>query len=280
MAVSQNGWPVITSSSDKRLVNHARVTGKIRGGDVYTVLEWFAKEWHETVEPIRRDWSWAWAFRVIRGGYRYSNHASATSEDYNAPEHPLGVPASRTLSAKKIARIRYLIKLSGGVLRWGGDYPGRPDAMHVEINASAAAVAAFAQKIRAGKVGSKPSNPAKPKPSVKPGQAQDFPEVALLIDGKWLAGTSRAYQLMLRDAAGTYNGKIDGKFGTESVKAEQRWLAKLGYYKGLIDGKRGSMTVAALKAFLKRKGLIKLGTRPATKGLQRYLNTQRKYIRR
>lgn len=278
MAVSQNGWPVITSSGDNRLVNHPRITGKVRAGDVYTVLEWFAKEWHETVEPIRRDWSWGWANRAIRGSNATSNHASGTSEDYNAPKHPLGVHPNRTMSAKQQKRVRQLIKLSGGVLRWGGDYAGRKDSMHVEINASAAAVSSFAAKIRAGKVGAKPA-PVKPQSSAKP-TAKLFPHVALIIDGKWEKLTSRAYQLMLRDAAGTYKGAIDGNFSTLSKKAEQTWLAKLGWYKGKIDGVRGDMTIAALVGFLKSKGLYHMGTRRATRALQRYLNTQRKYIRR
>ena len=280
MAVSQNGWPVITSSSDKRLVNWPRITGKVRGGDVYTVLEWFASEWDSSVEKIIREWSWGWANRDIRGGSTKSNHASATCFDGNAPRHPLGVDPTRTMSAKQIKRMRQLVKLSGGVLRWGGDYPGRKDTMHVEINASASAVAAFAAKIRAGKVGAKPA-PVKPTGTVKPGTpAKQFPAVDLIVDGQWQTLTSRAYQLMLRDAAGTYKGKIDGKFGELSIKAEQQWLKNLGYYKGKIDGKRGDMTKAALVAFLKRKGLYHLGTRRATRALQRYLNTQRKYIRR
>lgn len=280
MAVSQNGWPVITSSSDKRLVNWPRITGKVRAGDVYTVLEWFASEWDSSVEKIIREWSWGWANRDIRGGSTKSNHASATCFDGNAPRHPLGVDPTRTMSAKQIKRMRQLVKLSGGVLRWGGDYPGRKDTMHVEINASASAVAAFAAKIRAGKVGAKPA-PVKPAGTVKPGTpAKQFPAVDLIVDGQWKTLTSRAYQLMLRDAAGTYKGKIDGKFSELSVKAEQTWLKKLGYYKGKIDGKRGKMTIAALVAFLKVKGLYHLGTRRATRALQRYLNTQRKYIRR
>lgn len=278
MPVSQNGWPVITSSSDKRLVSHGRITGKVRAGDVYTVLEWFAKEWQETVEPIRRDWSWGWAYRAIRGAVSWSNHASGTAEDYNAPKHPLGVHPNRTMSAKQQKRVRELIKLSGGVLRWGGDYAGRKDTMHVEINASAAAVTAFAKKIRANKVGAKPA-PVKPQASKKP-TAKLFPHVNLVVDGYWKKLTSRAYQLMLRDAAGTYKGKIDGDFSTLSIKAEQTWLAKLGWYKGKIDGKRGKMTIAALIGFLKSKGLYHTGTRRATRALQRYINSQRKYIRR
>jgi len=291
MAVSQNGWPVITSGTDKRLVNFPLVTGKVRAGDVFTVLEWFAAQWNTTVEPLRRDWSWGWNYRPIRGGSSWSNHASGTCFDGNAPRHPLGVSPNKTMNAKQRARMRQLIKLSGGVLRWGGDYPGRKDTMHVEINASAAAVSAFAAKIRSGKVetaikptGSVPApvkpTPAPSKPSA-PKPAQEFPAVALVVDGVWKERTTRAYQLMLRDAAGTYRGAIDYNFGELSVKAEQTWLKKLGYYKGEIHGKRDEMTKVALSRFLKAKGLRKAREKnPDNHALQRYINSQRKYIRR
>lgn len=287
MPVSQNGWPAFPAATDT-LVNFPKVTGRVRKGDVFTVLEWYATQYEKRVEPIKRAWSWGYAFRVVRAGYSLSNHASGTALDFNAPKYALGVAPEKVMSAAKIKAIRAIIAETGGVLRWGGTYSGRKDVMHVEVNASAAAVAAFAKKIRAGSVGkpttpAKPSTPTKPTAPAKPKPAV-FPAVALAVDGKWDAETIRAYQLMLRDAAGTYKGAIDGKFGALSVKAEQTWLRKLKRYGTgyAIDGKRGKYTTAALKKFLQSKALYRAadGASALTKGVQRYTNTQRKYVRR
>lgn len=276
MAVSQNGWPVISSGSDSRLVNFPSVTGKVRAGDVATVLTWYQKQYAARVEPITRSWSWGWAYRAIRGASSgFSNHASATSIDNNAPRHPLGTSPNRTMTANQRREVRAIIKESGGVLRWGGDYYGRKDTMHTEINASAAAVRNFANKIRGGD-SVKPTSTSKPKPI-----SGEFPAVALAVDGVWKARTTRAYELMLRDAAGTYKRAIDDNFGYHAIVAEQTWLKKIGWYKGDIDGKREAMTIAALRGFLKSKKLYKATDKaPTNRALQRYLNTQRKYIRR
>jgi Membrane proteins related to metalloendopeptidases len=64
-------------------------------------------------------------------------------------------------------------------------------------------------------------------------------------------------------ARGQYTRAIDGDFGVESVKAEQRQLAKLGHYSQSIDGNtrvsdgdRGAWTIKGLQAAL-NTGAIK-----------------------
>ncbi len=47
------------------------------------------------------------------------------------------------------------------MIRWGGDYSGRIDSMHFEVNASAAKVAAVAVKLRAGAAPAFGSTPLK-----------------------------------------------------------------------------------------------------------------------
>lgn len=120
------------------------------------------------------------------------------------------------------------------------------------------------------------SGPSKP-------SGLEWPENLLYVDGKFQSVTKRAYQRLLAPApVGAYKGRVDADFGSLSVKAEQRWLKRLGYYKGRIDGDRGPMTIKALQRFLRDRGFYGgwidgdfAGW--SVKGLQEYLNSQRQY---
>lgn len=123
----------------------------LRKGDASVVLLWAATQWHQHVEPLRWPGVWGYASRNVRGSATdLSNHASGTAIDLNAPAHPLGTAPSDNFSPAQIAAIRAIVAQSRGVLRWGGDYTGRKDGMHLELNAGGAAVAAFADELRAG----------------------------------------------------------------------------------------------------------------------------------
>ena len=149
MATSQNGY----RANDRSLIASYEIPGgkvALRKGDVATVLTYFAKRFHSEVEPLKWPGNWGYAERTIRGNSTtLSNHASGTAIDLNAPKHPLGKVG--TFSSAQRGRIRKILNDCGGVLRWGGDYRGRKDEMHVEINAGTAAVARVAKAIRAGK---------------------------------------------------------------------------------------------------------------------------------
>lgn len=143
MATSQNGWPVLDSSTTGP---HPRLRHWIlpdidrklplRDGSAGFLLShiamWFDK-WIESVDTGIYD-DWGWASRPIRGSTTISNHASGTAVDLNATKHPLGVATSRTYSSLEIQRIAKRLKFYRGCIRWGGFYSGRPDAMHWEIN--------------------------------------------------------------------------------------------------------------------------------------------------
>ena len=144
MTTSQNGFPVLASGDTRKW--------KVPGVDRHLILApgapglilvhlalWF----HETVERLDRGtWDeWGWAPRNIRGSSQVSNHASGTAIDLNATRHPLGVDADDTFTREQVDRIRRrLHSRYDNVIRWGGDYKNRPDAMHFEINASRAKV--------------------------------------------------------------------------------------------------------------------------------------------
>ena len=145
MAVSQNGW----QANDRSLITTISVPGgtlPVREGDVAVVFEWLARRFNDEVEPLKWPGCWGYAERVIRGGVSLSNHASGTAVDFNAPAHPLGKVG--TFTKAQVKAIRRILDDAHGVIRWGGDYKGRKDEMHFEVNASAKAVAALARQIR------------------------------------------------------------------------------------------------------------------------------------
>ena len=135
-ATSQNGWPTIPNYGDSRLKGLPWITGDVLAGDVWTVFDWLGRRFNAEVEPIVKASSWGYTPRAIIGSTATSNHASGTAVDFNADAHPLA--ASGTFSAAKVAAIRKIIADSvvdgTPVLRWGGDYSGRKDEMHFEIN--------------------------------------------------------------------------------------------------------------------------------------------------
>jgi len=145
-ARSQNGW----SANDRNCIASYSLPGgriALRKGDVSVVLLWVANRFHETVEPLRWPGNWGYAERPIRGSSDVlSNHASGTAIDLNAPAHPLG--RRGTFPALDVRAVRAILDFCEGVVRWGGDYTGRPDEMHFEIVAGAAAVKRVADKIR------------------------------------------------------------------------------------------------------------------------------------
>lgn len=163
MATSQNGWPVYTSGTHPDLVAIPKILGRVRRGDVATIFTYLVNRFDREVEDVDagRD-DWGYAYRAVRGKTSgYSNHASATAIDLNATRHPLG--KAGTFSAAQVRAIRSILGTLGGVVRWGGDYSGRKDEMHFEINANAARVAQVARSLAshvskpAGGSGSGPS---------------------------------------------------------------------------------------------------------------------------
>ncbi|WP_454051754.1 M15 family metallopeptidase [Cellulomonas sp. Marseille-Q8402] len=152
-ALTQNCWPAIMEGNDPRLEVSPWVTGRLLAGDVRTVLEHVATRFDAEVEPVDVDSSWGWAYRSVRGEEDehggdggLSNHASGTSIDLNATEHPLG--ATDTFSDDELTAIRAILAEVAPVVAWGGDFGGRADEMHFEIVGDPAAVAEVAARLR------------------------------------------------------------------------------------------------------------------------------------
>lgn len=148
---SQNGWP----ANDRSLVKSWNIPGTTRnvtlqnGAGGYLLCDfaaWFDKN-VEDIEEGQLD-DWGYAERVVRGGTDLSNHASGTAIDINAVKHPLAVQG--TFKPSQVVAIRKKLMDYDGVIRWGGDYTGRKDEMHFEINASPAQTTLIADRIREG----------------------------------------------------------------------------------------------------------------------------------
>lgn len=149
MLTSANGWP---ASEDQAAIGikSYKVPGthlKIRCAEkVAPLLVHFAAEFNELIEPIEGGTfdDWSYAFRKVRGSDTVvSNHSSGTALDLNSLLHPLG--KVNTFNALKVPMLNALCVKYG--LKWGGNYKGRKDEMHFEINLNAAKAAALIKKL-------------------------------------------------------------------------------------------------------------------------------------
>jgi len=134
---SPNGFPVSASAAAIRVVA-ATVPGTsvrlpVRSGEVTTLLIHVARRFHQAVEPLVVPGCWGWAYRQnVNSPGTWSNHASGTAIDLNAPRHPNG--SANTFTRAQVAAIRVILDECRGVVRWGGDYARTKDEMHFEIN--------------------------------------------------------------------------------------------------------------------------------------------------
>jgi hypothetical protein len=148
---SQNGYV----ANDRSLIETLTAPGTdigfpVRKGPCGQLLMWAAGRWHHEVEPLVPGTCWGYAERDIRGSTEISNHASGTAIDLNAPQHPLGTNPAADFTPAQIAAVRRIVADSDGALRWGGDYVGRKDGMHVEINAPEGHVAGVLAQVTGG----------------------------------------------------------------------------------------------------------------------------------
>lgn len=143
---SQNGL----SANDPSLIRSVIIPGTdvrvgVRKGPVGDLLLYVAARWHVEVEPLRAPDGvldcWGYAARNIRGSSEVSNHASGSALDFRARAHPLGTDPAANFSAAQISAIRKIVYDCRGCLRWGGDYFGRKDGMHVETLGTEDAIA-------------------------------------------------------------------------------------------------------------------------------------------
>jgi hypothetical protein len=153
-AKSQNGWPVATVNDIHYYpipgdVSSNKGTVAFRKGAVTVVLLDLAEQL-EHLEPAVWPGIWGWFVKPISGSTVYSNHASGTALDWNAPKHPrqsrfayLGWSEANVSTIHRLLATRYQ-----GLIRWGADYVNAThDPMHFEINGDEAQINALAAKL-------------------------------------------------------------------------------------------------------------------------------------
>jgi uncharacterized protein YukE len=149
--VSQNGWAV-NPPRGMRTIPGTNTRVNVADGPAGDVLMHVLGQVHSRVEDIdmRSDAGeaddWGYANREVRGGGAISNHASATAVDINATRHALG--AQNTFTPAQTTEIHRILGEVDNVVRWGGDYTGRRDEMHFEINGTVDQVNAVAERLR------------------------------------------------------------------------------------------------------------------------------------
>lgn len=132
-------------------------TLRLRNGSAGFLLVHAAICFDRRVEDIDRNYrngeldDWGHAFRPVRGYAQLSRHAYGLAEDLNATEHPLGV--DHTFTEAEVALIRRRVSKYDGCIRWGGDYSGRVDAMHFEIDRPLADCERVARRLMKSPVG-------------------------------------------------------------------------------------------------------------------------------
>lgn len=106
--------------------------------DVAPILINFAADFHRLVESLILKKCGGHNYRYIAGTTTWSRHARGIAIDLNWSRHPQG--ANNTFSAADEKVIHNLLKKYSykgtPLIRWGGDYTGKKDEMHFELNQS------------------------------------------------------------------------------------------------------------------------------------------------
>lgn len=236
MAYSQNGF----KAADYRLMARYTVPGSkvwvvIRKGDVSVVLLELMRRFNKDVQPLRQIDIGGYNPRSVIGGRSLSNHASGTAVDLRWRDHPLGV--RNTFTDKQEREIRKILSYMDGVVRWGGNYQGRKDEMHFEINASLARVSDLADKIRHDKL----------QPSSRPVPPVTMPRV--LHKGVTNNEEVKYLQRNMNDIFPAYRSTpltVDGDYGPKTESAVKEFQLRTGLK---VDGMVGVKTRAMLKRY-------------------------------
>lgn len=143
MSKSENGWPVIESQSDRKLVV-IRIPGTGTPGiplrvqkDCAPLLAYVSFRVHTEVSDLKagnrpgvQD-EGGYNYRAIDGSSVQSNHSSGTAVDLNWTKYPM---FKRRMNKKERAAAEAIAADLSEVIRWGGNYrPARVDEMHWEI---------------------------------------------------------------------------------------------------------------------------------------------------
>lgn len=237
MPVSQNGFSANeVSETTVWLIPGTTRSVRLRADNCGFLLTHFASWFDAHIESIDEGQldDWGYAPRMVRGSAtELSNHASGTALDINATKHPLGVRG--TFTPVRETMIRKQLKVYRGALRWGGDYVGRPDEMHVEINANIATVNIVTAILKSKRAVARALGFV---------DLSNVREQARTGGATALPGVKRIQRaLNERVNAGL---TVDGHFGPATKTAYVQWQRALGYHGKAADGVPGPATLKIL----------------------------------
>jgi len=240
MAKSQNGYEANNYSLIASYIIARDVKISLRKGDVSVVLLHFARWYDQNIEPLTKTDTGGYNPKNIEGTNVLSNHASGTAADLRWNKHPMGKKG--TFTAAQAKKIRAQLKFYEGVIRWGGDYSGRIDEMHYEINKNASEVARIAKKCKGVTTPPKPPTPKPPAALVVKKGAKG--QVVIHIQDFF-----RRVFPGYRNEVSVKRGQVisvDGDFGaqTEAWVKEFQERTKLKQ-----DGEVGPLTLAKMRSY-------------------------------
>lgn len=152
MSLSQNGWPALAPDSPKLhswVIPGSKTKLRLRNGSAGFLLVHLALWFDQRIEDVdgpRLD-DWGYAYRPVRGyTATLSNHSSGTAMDLNATKHVLSAENTFSRDDERLIR-RRVDRFFDDCIRWGGEYQGRKDEMHFEINADLARCERMARRL-------------------------------------------------------------------------------------------------------------------------------------
>ncbi|XTZ13869.1 peptidoglycan-binding protein [Micromonospora echinospora] len=191
----------------------------------------FLRDFHRTVEPLDPKSCWGHAPRAIVGSSAPSRHWPGIAVDANATQHPLGASGTFTAGERKaldklLASFTYKGKR---VFRWGGNYSGRKDEMHVEINVDRSTALAAVKALQT----KPPTTPPPAPPSSRKAGSRELRRGSEGADVEFLQ----------RWIGSAWCGPADGDFGERTLAGVKRYQRMKGLK---VDGIVGRNTWRAM----------------------------------
>ncbi len=231
MAVSINGWPVLSPSSSR--LGTFVIPGTVRKitlrKDIAPLLLALAAEYDKAIASIDGGTfdDWGYAYRPARLANKWSDHSSGTAEDFNAvKEGRMGTGPyawwkknGRYLKAKAL-KAKYKYVIWGGAASLGGDYrySRNWDWMHWAIKPGASL---YDIQLHINKLGIKPNGYLwGTRPTVR---------VSNIVPGKRHAQVVTLKKALAKQYPDIKMAMNSDLYGTAAQNAYKRWERDNGY---------------------------------------------------
>lgn len=196
------GWPHCQPDKLVTVTLNARGLRLPVRREMAVLVAWLCAETERRGYRIKTGETWTYACRPIRGLNVASNHSWGLAVDINAPENPM---KQRPIVTDMPVWLPTLWKAHG--FGWGGDYPMRVDAMHMEFLLTPADAAQITAALH----------------------TPDAPLGWVTIHPGAKGGPTKVIQQLLTDVNrkrplfDCNPGKVDGDYGPNTTRAMQRF---------------------------------------------------------